>query len=93
MAAHRAQLAHGGFPAAGNVRLLRQDPDYAMTAAEHLEEVARLLDLEEGPWALTVRLRDGHVERLVADPVGGKRALGRDELHERRRELSSEQLR
>lgn len=77
---------------AAAVLRLSDDPDYGMTAAEHLEEVLRLTGLDHGGWQLQIRARDGHIERLVADPVA-KVALGRDELHARRRELSSEEPR
>jgi hypothetical protein len=80
-------------PPAGNVLRLREDPDYAMTAAEHLEEFARLTGLEQGGWQVLLDIRDGHVTRIVADPRTVKVAMGRDELHARRRELSDADLR
>jgi hypothetical protein len=77
-------------PPAGNVLRLREDPDYAMTAAEHLEEAFRLMGWSDGSWSVEILARDGHVEK--AYPKRG--AIGRHELHERRRdEVSSEQLR
>lgn len=55
-----------------------------MTAAEHLEEAARLMGWAVGVCRIELFVKDGHLEKAI--PHGGP--VGRNEMHERRRDLS-----
>lgn len=74
------------------VHQFRHDPDYGMTAAEHLEEVSRLLGWDQGPWTITVEVSDGTVRRAVAHQHAPKVAATRSDLHALRRELDRDAL-